>query len=383
VTDAYDTRALADGIAAWAEFETPSNRPKAVDALMRHVQERFAALGAAIECPRPDPDAARIVIARFNAGAPGRRILILGHLDTVHPLGTKDGPLPIRIEDGRLYGPGVLDMKGGNYLAYHALKTLIAERRLPGTPITVMLVPDEERGSPVSRPLIEAEAQRHDCVLVPEPARSGYTVTGRFAFARYGLVTHGRPAHAGADNLAGKSAIRAMARLIEEIESATDMKRLISYSVGIVHGGEFSNVVPLSCRAEVLAVADSAENLAEIHRRMAELRSPIPEVTLSVEPGPVRPLFLPGPGTMALYRLAEGLAADLGLVLKHRVSGGGSDGNFTGALGVPTLDGLGPAGEGPHTHGEHIDLESLAARARLFERLIAAIAADTTDLSLS
>lgn len=363
-------REIVDGIVEWANFETPSNRPEAVDALMRHVRSQFDALGAATEFLHPEPYCAGILIVRFHASAPGRRIMLLGHLDTVHPIGTKDGPLPIRIENGRLYGPGVLDMKGGVYLAYRALQDMVAKNQLPDCPITVVLVPDEERGSLISRSVIEAEAARHDCVLVPEPARSGYTVTGRFAFARYNLSTRGRPAHAGADNLAGKSAIRAMARLIENIESRTDMKRLISYSVGVIHGGEFANVVPIECRAEVLAVADSEANLEEVRRQMASLTSPVAEVFLTVEPGPERPLFLPGPGTMALYEIAERLAAGFGLRLKHRVSGGGSDGNFTGAMGIPTLDGLGPAGEGPHTHDEHIEISSLVPRAKLLHALI-------------
>jgi glutamate carboxypeptidase len=161
---------LIAGIAAWAEVETPSNHPEAVDSLLTHIRADLDRLGGATEFVHPAPFCAGILLARFNPGAAGPRILLLGHVDTVHPIGTKDGPLRIRIENDRLYGPGVLDMKGGDYFAFHAVAAMVAAGDLPPSPITLMLVPDEERGSLVSRPLIEAEAARHDCVLVPEPA---------------------------------------------------------------------------------------------------------------------------------------------------------------------------------------------------------------------
>ena len=371
------TRRLVEGIQRWALLESPSNRPEHVERLVSLVAGEYATIGA--ECCRPDlgPGCARPLVARFNAGVSGNdlpRILIVGHLDTVHPVGSIDGPMPVRIDGNRLYGPGVMDMKGGNYLALDALRRMRQAGTMPAVPITVLLNTDEEIGSPYSRELIEAEARAHDCVLVPEPSREGHAVIGRFAFARFRLTTHGAPAHAGADNASGHSAIRAMARLVEHIESLTDMKRLVSFNVGIIHGGEFVNVVPLSCTAEVLAVADTDENLAYVRRVMLELQSPSPGVRLDIEPGPVRPLFLPGEGTMRLFSTAQEIAADLGLTLTGRVSGGGSDGNFTGALGIPTLDGIGVAGKGPHTLGEHLEMDTLAARSKLIERLIVAVA---------
>jgi glutamate carboxypeptidase len=204
-----------------------------------------------------------------------------------------------------------MDMKGGNYLVFDALHAMAAADAIPRVPITVLLNTDEEIGSPYSRALIEAEAGGHDCVLIPEPAREGHVVIGRFAFARFTLVTHGRPAHAGADNSAGQSAIRAMARLVEALESKTDMKRLVSFNVGVIRGGEFVNVVPLRCTAEVLAVADTEENLAHVRAVMAALESPSPGVRLEVIAGPERPLFLPSAGTMRLFAMA-------GRISRHR-----------------------------------------------------------------
>lgn len=373
----YDemTRRLLAGISDWASLESPSNRPEQVEKVMGSAAQAYGGLGA--ECTRPDldPACARPLIARFNSRSEsGPRILILGHMDTVHPLGSVAGPMPIRIVDGKLFGPGVMDMKGGNYLVLDALRSMVADKSLPAVPITVLLNTDEEIGSPYSRSLIEEEARAHDVVLVPEPAREGNVVIGRFAFARFRLVTHGKAAHAGVDNSAGQSAIRAMARLVEQVENLTEMDRRVTFGVGVIHGGEFVNVVPTVCSAEVLAVADTDENLAYVLSVMASLKSPMAGVRLEVIPGPVRPLFLPSDGTMQLYRLAQEIGAELGLVVTGRVSGGGSDGNFTGALGIPTLDGIGVAGSGPHTSEECLDIHTLALRAQMLGKLIRRIA---------
>jgi glutamate carboxypeptidase len=300
----------------------------------------------------------------------------LGHLDTVHPVGTIEDGLKLRIDGDRLYGPGVLDMKGGICLALHALRRLRAETGDTSHPVTFLMIPDEEIGSPGTRALIEEEARRHRCVLVPEPARQGKVITGRHAFARYRITTRGRPAHAGADNRAGRSAIRAMARLVETIESATDMERLVSFSVGVIRGGLFVNVIPTECTAEVLCVASSRENLAFVHAFMAGLVSPSDGVTLEVERGPERPLFEPSEGTMRLFAHAAATAGEIGITLEHGTFGGGSDGNFTGALGIPTLDGLGAVGAGVHTLEEHVLISELAPRARLFAGLLAGLSED-------
>ena len=262
-------------------------------------------------------------------------------------------------------------MKGGLYLALYALRRLQAESGQTELPVTFMMIPDEELGSPNTRDLIEREAARHKYVLVPEPARLGKLVSGRHAFVRYTVRTRGKPAHAGADNAVGRSAIRAMARLIETIESATDMSRLVSFSVGVVNGGLFVNVIPTECTAQVLCVASSADNLAYVYDFMASLKPPIDGVELEVIKGAERPLFQASPGTLQLFEIARSAAAELGIALEHGQFGGGSDGNFTGALGIATLDGLGVVGGGAHTLDEHLVISALAPRARIFAGLLA------------
>ncbi|WP_421996158.1 M20/M25/M40 family metallo-hydrolase [Reyranella sp.] len=367
--NSFSSREIVEDIRRWAAVESPSVTPEAVMRMFDLAEADFRAAGAAIERTEA-PSGAPVMRAAFAGRGEGPGILVLGHLDTVHPVGTLADGLPLRVEGDRLYGPGVLDMKGGICLALHALKRLRAEGGDTPLPVTFLMIPDEELGSPATRALIEAEARRHRYVLVPEPARQGKVITGRHAFARYRLTTRGRPAHAGADNRAGRSAIRAMARLVETIESATDMDRLVSFSVGVIRGGVFVNVVPIECTAEVLCVASSADNLAFVHDFMAGLASPVEGVTLEIERGAERPLFEPSPGTLQLYRRAADAAAEIGFGLEHGTFGGGSDGNFTGALGIPTLDGLGAVGAGVHTLDEHLLISELAPRARLFAALL-------------
>ena len=367
----FSEREIVADIVRWASVESPSVTPEAVARMYDLAEADLAAAGATIDRTTA-PSGAPVMRAHFPGRRPGPGILVLGHLDTVHPVGTIEDKLKLRQEGDRLYGPGVLDMKGGLCLALHALKRLREDGDTP-LPVTFLLIPDEELGSPATRALIEAEAQRYRWVLVPEPARQGKVITGRHAFARYRLTTRGTPAHAGADNRAGRSAIRAMARLVETIESATDMDRLVSFSVGVIEGGLFVNVVPTECTAQVLCVASSADNLAFVHDFMARLESSVEGVSLEVERGAERPLFEPSDGTLQLYREAAACAAEIGFTLEHGTFGGGSDGNFTGALGIPTLDGLGAVGGGPHTLEEHLLVSQLVPRARLFAGLLSTL----------
>ncbi len=371
-SNSFSSREIVEDIMRWAAVESPSVTPEAVARMFDLAETDFRAAGATIE-RMSATSGAPVMRARFAGRSKGPGILVLGHLDTVHPLGTIEDGLKLRIEEDRLYGPGVLDMKGGICLALHALRRLRAESGDTPLPVTFLMIPDEEIGSPGTRALIEEEARRHRCVLVPEPARQGKVITGRHAFARYRITTRGRAAHAGADNRAGRSAIRAMARLVETIESGTDMERLVSFSVGVIKGGLFVNVIPTECTAEVLCVASSRENLAFVHAFMAALASPIEGVTLEVERGPERPLFEPSEGTMRLFAHAAATAREAGITLEHGTFGGGSDGNFTGALGIPTLDGLGAVGAGVHTLEEHVSISELAPRARLFAGLLAGL----------
>jgi len=361
----FDPETLLAGILDWVRIESPSYDTQAVSRMLEKVESAFVGLPAHVErSPGTDGYADLLKITLGDPDRPG--ILVLGHVDTVHPVGTLDGTLPIRREDDRVYGPGVLDMKSGLYLAVHAVRELYAADRPPVLPVTFLIVPDEEVGSPSTRERIEHEAQRHRYVLVPEPAREGKLVTGRHAFARYTLRTRGTPAHAGADNRNGRSAISRMAALIQALESRSDLDRGLTYSVGIVHGGTFVNVVPTQCEAQVLCVAPDEAALHEIDATMATFAGDHVEIL----PGAVRPLFKPSEGGLALFERARELGETLGLALEHGQFGGGSDGNFTGALGIPTLDGLGPLGAGPHTFDEHILVSSLSSRCRIIAGLI-------------
>ena len=265
-------------------------------------------------------------------------------------------------------------MKGGMYVAVHAVEKLIAARGSLGLPVTFLFIPDEEVGSPSTRALIEAEAKASRYVLVPEPGKPGKFVTGRHAFLRYKLHTYGRPAHAGVAKGVGKSAISVMARLITEVEGFSDLERERTFRVGVIEGGNFVNVIPTECHAEVLCVAPTPEDFAEVQRLMGGLVSPDREVRLEVEPGPVRPLFNMHEASEELYEVAHRVARDVGLDLGHGQFGGGSDGNFCGALGIPTLDGLGVCGDGVHTKQEHLLVSSLVPRARLFAGLLEELA---------
>lgn len=376
IPNRFDAEEILAGILRWVELESPTHDAAAVNRMMDMAIADMAALDARIDRIAGRDGYADAVRATIDGDTDAPGILVLGHLDTVHPVGTRDGALRIRRDGNRVYGPGILDMKGGMYLAAHAVRQVLAARggRRLRAKVTFLFIPDEEVGSPSTRKLIEDEARRHDHVLVPEPGMDGRIVTGRHAFLRYKLHVHGRPAHAGAQYRKGASAIRAMARLIETIEGWSDPERGQTYSVGIVHGGTFVNVVPIACHAEVLCVAPDEEAFADVQRRMSSLEAPFPGTRVEVEPGPIRPLFRNPPGTRALWELCSGIARSHGMHVHAGQFGGGSDGNFTGALGIATLDGLGVEGAGPHTHEEHLLVSSLVPRARLFAAMVESLA---------
>jgi glutamate carboxypeptidase len=311
----------------------------------------------------------RATFPHARAGEPG--ILVLGHLDTVHPIGTLE-KLPFRRDGTVCYGPGIVDMKGGNYLSLEAIRQLQRASIETPLPITVLFTSDEEVGSPSTRDLIEAEAARHAFVLVPEPARQdGGIVTGRYAIARFNLETTGKPSHAGLRPGEGRSALREMARRIIAIEEMSSES--CTFSVGVMQSGKWVNCVPSWCRAEALSMAKRQEDLDNGVTRMLALSGVEHEVGFEVTRGVTRPVWEPSEATIAMYETARDLAKPLGLELKHASSGGGSDGNFTGANGIPTLDGLGAEGRGYHTLEEHIDVEGLPRRGRLMAGLLATL----------
>jgi glutamate carboxypeptidase len=373
--DHFDAEEVLDGLLPWVRIESPTTDAAAVNRMMDFGAAELTRLGARIERTPGRQGFADIVVGRLPGGdaTVERGILILSHLDTVHLVGTLDGRLPLRRDGDRYFGPGIYDMKGGVRIALHALEVLRRTGTPTKLPVTFMLIPDEEVGSPSSREAIEAEARRHKYVLVTEPCKNGVIVTGRFAFQRFWISVAGRPAHAGANNRQGRSAIRAMARLVERIEAMTDFERGMTFSVGTIEGGTFVNVMPIACRAQVLAVAPTQAIYAEIGDRLAALEAENDGVRVTIERGPVRPLWQPNRDTMVLFEKAHGLAARIGFELKHGSFGGGSDGNFTGALGLATLDGLGVDGNGAHTFEEHLLVSSIVPRCRLFAELLASL----------
>jgi glutamate carboxypeptidase len=369
--DAFDAEALVEDISAWAAVESPAIDAAAVNRMMDVAAARMDRLGMAVTRHAGTGGRGDAVVARspWDDGTPG--VLVLVHLDTVHPVGTTAGPLPVRREGDRLYGPGVYDMKGGGVCAIHALARVVERDGRTPLPVTFLFVGDEELGSPTSRPLIEAEARRHRFVLVPEPAQdAGNLITGRWAFQRFELRTHGRPSHAGATLAEGRSAIREMAEQVAAVEALSDPSRQVTLSVGVLRGGTFVNVVAAECEAEALAVAPTQGDLERVCAQMLALRPTAADVRLDVVLGPRRPLFEPTPAGLELYEHARALAREIGFDPGHGSVGGGSDGNFTGALGIPTLDGLGVCGDGFHTHGEHLEVSSLVPRTRLLSGLL-------------
>jgi glutamate carboxypeptidase len=292
-------------------------------------------------------------------------------MDTVHPVGTLSD-LPWRQDGTRCYGPGILDMKGGNYLALEAVRQLMRAGIRTPLPITVLFTSDEEVGSPSTRDLIEAEAARHRYVLVPEPGRlDGSVVSGRYAIARFNLEAVGRPSHAGSRLGDGRSAIRGMARKIIEIEAMTTED--CTFSVGVVSGGQWVNCVATACRGEALSMAKRQHDLDLGVERMLALSGTADDVTFKVTRGVTRPVWEPDGKTIGLYETARGIAQSIGFDIGHQSAGGGSDGNFTGAMGIATLDGLGALGQGYHTLAEYLEIDSLVQRGRLFAGLLAAL----------
>jgi glutamate carboxypeptidase len=369
----FDLDAMLAGLRAWVACESPTWDAAAVNRMQDLACRDLALMGAQIEripgAREPKGammgDLVRARLPHPRAGMPG--VLILAHLDTVHPVGTLAAN-PWRVEGARAWGPGICDMKGGTYAAFEALRQLQRAGIVTPLPVTVLLTPDEEIGSPTSRALIEAEAARAKVVLVPEPGlQGGGVTTGRYAIARFDLRATGKPSHAGARLSEGRSAIRELCRRVLEIEAMTT--EACTFSVGVFHAGQWVNCVSAEARAEVLCMARRQADLDHAVRAMLALNDP--DGGFAVTRGLTRPVWEPSAATLALAARAEALHRAVGIGFSHKSQGGGSDGNFTGAMGVPTLDGLGVEGDGIHTLGEYIDTPSLIARARVLAGLLA------------
>jgi glutamate carboxypeptidase len=366
----FDADAMLAGLREWIECESPTYDAGSVNRMMDIASRALILAGARIERIAGRMgfgDCVRATFPHPTPHVPG--ILVMGHLDTVHPIGTLT-KLPFRREGNKAWGPGILDMKGGDYLSLEAIRQLARAGVATKLPLTVLLTSDEEVGSPSTRDLIEAEASRHKYVLIPEPARpDGGVVTGRYAIARFNLEATGVPSHAGARLAEGRSAIKEMARKIVEIEDMTTSD--CTFSVGVVHGGQWVNCVTTTCTGEALSMAKRQEDLDRGVAAMLALHASSNEVQFKVTRGVTRPVWEPNAKCMALYDVARGVADGLGFHINPQSSGGGSDGNFTGAMGLATLDGLGVAGAGAHTLDEHIMVDSLAYRGKLMAGVLA------------
>jgi glutamate carboxypeptidase len=363
------------------EVESPSDDSAAVNRANDLVAEWAAEMGAAVVRHAGDLSGSSfgdVLEIRFGTAAKEkeqRPVLVLGHLDTVWPMGTL-ATMPWRemeAEDGvRLLGPGVLDMKAGVAMA---LEALAAVREVKGElprPVTLLLNPDEEVGSEVSRAHTERLALESAAVFVLEPAQGLAYKTARKGVGHFELRVEGIAAHAGVDFASGHSAVLEMAGMVEEISSWTDLSRGRTVNVGVIAGGTRSNVIAAACRAEIDVRVTTMEDAARVEALFRGLRTRDVACKLRVEGGISRPPMERSEGTVALFQRAQVLAAEIGLDLQETATGGGSDGNFTAALGVPTLDGMGAVGGGAHAAHEYVLAGHLVERAALLAGMLQA-----------
>ncbi len=354
--------------------ESPSFDKAAVDRFGRLVAAEWRKRGARVQFLRQTErgDHLRVEL-RPGRSRPQGQILVLGHLDTVYDLGAL-GRMPFRVRRGRACGPGALDMKSGLVIALFAADALRRMRRLPRKRVVFLFTSDEEIGSQSSRARIEREARRSQAVLVLEPATG---LDGRLKTARKGvgeieLVVTGRAAHAGINPQDGVNAVHELALQIERIARFNQPRRGITVNVDVVEGGTRSNVIAESARALVDIRVARAADMRRLETKFRRLRPILPGARLEVRGGFSRPPMEEA-ASAALFRRAKALAGEMGLKLQGSFSGGGSDGNFTAALGVPTLDGLGGYGSGAHSPGEFVFSRALPERAALLATLLASL----------
>jgi glutamate carboxypeptidase len=364
----FQTAAMLAEIQDWVEIESPTTDATAVNRMMDLVERSYRKTAARLERIPGRDGFGDHLIARSSWGRANRGILVLSHLDTVHPIGFIER-LPFKVEGDIAYGPGIYDMKAGAFLAFHAFREMDRLDRGGALPVTHLYVSDEEFGSPTSRAIIEREAANAKYVLVTEPAREGgKIVTARKGVARFDIHVKGQPAHSGSRHQDGRSAIRELARVILTIEGYTDYAKGVTTNVGVIRGGTRANVVPEEAFAEVDMRVASPAQAEEMVAKILALTSETDGVTVTVRGELNRPPYEKDERIASLYNHARGLAAEIGYDLLDLKTGGGSDGNFTAAL-APTLDGLGVDGKGGHTHYEQIRISSLAPRSQLFFRL--------------
>lgn len=363
------TEALLEGIRQWVEIESHTGDVAGVNRLMDRVEARYRRAGAHVERIAGTEGRGDHVLVTSPWGGEGPGVLVLCHLDTVHPTGTIEH-FPFREDGDKAYGPGIYDMKGGAYLALAAYESLAANRGTAALPVRLVYTSDEEVGSPTSRALIERLGANAKYVLVTEPAREGgKIVTGRRGTGRYVVRAHGRASHSGTRPQDGRSAIREIAKQILAIDALNDPATGVNTNVGLISGGTAANVVPEHCAIEVDLRMKTLADAERLVARLEGLKPFDPDVTLHIAGNLNRPPFEKTVESARLLGIAKGIAAEIGFELIDMYAGGGSDGNFL-AHNRPVLDGLGVDGAGAHTLQEHLLISSLVPRMRLLRGLM-------------
>jgi glutamate carboxypeptidase len=357
-------------LASLVEHESPSRDKPSLDSLARILAARFEAIGGEVEVIA-NPDGGDHVHARFFGSVSDQKpALVLGHFDTVWPLGTL-ASLPFRVEGTKAYGPGVFDMKASLIEAEFAIDSLAKLGRQPPRPVEVLITSDEEIGSPTSRRLIEETARQAEYVLVLEPPlHDGSLKTARKGVGHFVVEIEGKPAHAGVEPRKGISAIQELARQILFLHALTDHDAGITVNVGVVEGGTTSNVVAARASAKVDVRATTLDQARMIEEAIRKSRPHVAGTRVTIHGGFNRPPMERTEAVAKLFARARAIARTIGLELGEGSTGGGSDGNFTAAIGLPTLDGLGIQGSGAHAVHEQIELDSLPERTALLAALL-------------
>jgi glutamate carboxypeptidase len=357
-------------IREFVEIESPSDNKLAADRMGALLAGRFQTIGGGARIHRAEEFGDSIEIT-FPARAKTKPVLLLGHFDTVYPMGTL-AKMPCHAADGRLHGPGVLDMKSGVALMFYAIQALQAWHGGLPQPIIVFLVSDEEVGSYSSRHITERLARESAAVFVMEPAAGlrGAVKTARKGVGDYTLTVKGVAAHAGLDPGKGHSAILELARQINAVSKFSDLKKGLSVNPGVIRGGTRTNVVAAEATVEIDVRIKRASQAAALDRKFRRVKPFDKHCKLSVEGGINRLPMERNAGVIALYKKARLIAQQIDWTLEEAAVGGGSDGNFTAGIGIPTLDGMGGVGEGAHAVHEHIVISELPRRALLLAGMI-------------
>jgi len=361
---------IRDALRELVRQESPSEDPRAVNAAMTLTENWGKEQGARIRRHK-QREFGDVLELRFGPARSKRKpVLLLGHLDTVWPIGTLQ-KMPWREASGRYWGPGVLDMKAGVVMALTALSTL-HELDLARS-VILLLNSDEEVGSPISRAITERLALESAAVMVLEPAQGLAYKTARKGVGHYNVEVTGIASHSGVDFERGHSAVLELAKLIQTISGFTNLARKMTVNCGVIAGGTRSNVVASQAHTEVDVRIAKASDAAYVEKLFRGLKVSDPHCKLTVTGGINRPPMERKAGTIALFKKARSLATELGFTLEEAATGGGSDGNFTAALGIPTLDGMGAVGEGAHAAHESVIIEHLVSRTALLAAMIASV----------